>query len=117
MLPSIHRRPKGGQPGAVALWNLKMMTSYAVFVQNTLKLSLALWALASNTLTFSLKRRKNRENFRSRRRRAVSNTPLFPVHGSLSPSEQIPAGDHGRKASPMGARREGKGGTCPHPGI
>ena len=68
----VHRRPEGGgQPGAVASpWNLKMMTSYAVFVQNTLKFSLAPSALASNTLKLSLKRRKNREKFRLRLRRA-----------------------------------------------
>ena len=34
-----HRRPEGeGQPEAVAPWNLKMMTSYAVPMENTLKL-------------------------------------------------------------------------------
>ena len=51
-------------------WNLKMMTSYAVPVEDTLKNALAPPALASNTVTMSVKRRKNHENLRLRRRRA-----------------------------------------------
>ena len=59
-----HRRPEGGgQPGAVGpLWDLKIMTSYAVSVQNTLNVSLATSALASDNPKFSLNRQKNREN-------------------------------------------------------
>ena len=41
-----HRRPEPPPP----LWNLKMMTSYAVPVENTLKFSLAPSAITSNTL-------------------------------------------------------------------
>ena len=48
----MHRRPKGGLPGAAAPWNLKMVTSYTVPVENTLKCSLAPSALAINTLNF-----------------------------------------------------------------
>ena len=47
----------GGQPGVVAPppWILKMTTPYAGSVQNTLKMSLAPSALASNNLKLSLK--------------------------------------------------------------
>ena len=44
-------------------WNLKLMTSYAVPVENTLKYSLAPSALASNTLKLSLERRKKSLKF------------------------------------------------------
>ena len=47
-------------------WNLKMMTSYAVSVQNTQQFSLALSTLVSNTFKLSLQRRKSL-NFRSAR--------------------------------------------------
>ena len=61
---------RGGNLGQLhPPWNLKMMTSYAVAVQNIPKFSLAPSALESNTLKFSLKRRRNRENFRSRLQR------------------------------------------------
>ena len=51
---------RGWQPGAAAPppWNLKVMTSYAVPVEDTLKFSFAPRSLASNTLKLSLKRRK-----------------------------------------------------------
>ena len=42
----VHRRPEGVTWGSCPPWNLKMMTSYAVFVQNALKFSLAPFALA-----------------------------------------------------------------------
>ena len=59
-----------GEPGTVApLWNLEMMTSYAVSVQNNLRFSFAPSALASNTITSSLKRRKSCDNFRSARQK------------------------------------------------
>ena len=81
-------------------WNLKLMTSYAVPVENTLKYSLAPSALASNTLKLSLERRKkNRKNFRLRLRRAekighfCQPTRFCP---KLPPSGKIPAG-----AAPM----------------
>ena len=51
-------------------WNLKKMTSYAAVLQHTLKFSLAPSALATDTLYFSLKRAKKRENFRLRLRLA-----------------------------------------------
>ena len=62
----IHRRPEGGATwgSCPPPWNLKMMTSYAVAVENTLKFSLAQSALASTTLKLSLQRQKNRANFR-----------------------------------------------------
>ena len=91
-----HGCPEGGQPGAVAPhpWNLKIMASYAVSVQNTLKFLLASSALASITLKVSLKRRKNRENFRSRLRRA-KNRPCSRDHAGLPPCGKIRAGAHG----------------------
>ena len=51
---------RGGQPGTVASfpWNLKMMTSHAVPMENTLKFSLAPSTLASNTVKLSLTRKK-----------------------------------------------------------
>ena len=49
--------------------NLKKITSYAAFLRNALKCSLALSALAINTLKFSLKCRKRHKNFRLRPRR------------------------------------------------
>ena len=86
---------RGGQPGAVAPhpWNLKIMASYAVSVQNTLKFLLASSALASITLKVSLKRRKNRENFRLRLRR-TEKRPILSVPEILHPSEKIPTGSH-----------------------
>ena len=102
-------------------WNLKMMTSYAVPVENTLKFSLApsalksnivssrgfapLWknscgrpchrpsALASNTLKSSLERRKNREIL-VRAFGAPKNRSFLSVHTGLPPSGKIPAGVH-----------------------
>ena len=50
-------------------WNLKMMTSYASLLWNTLKFSLAPSALAIKTLTRSLKCRKSATNFLLRLRR------------------------------------------------
>ena len=53
-----------GAGGALApSLNLKKMTSYAAFLRNALKFSLALSALAINTLKFSLKRRKKAQKF------------------------------------------------------
>ena len=69
------------------------MTSYAVSVQNTLKLSLALSALASNTLKFGL-RRKNHVNFGLRLRRAEKYA-IFASSCGLAPSGKSPAGAHG----------------------
>ena len=44
-----HRRPEGGATwGSCPPWNLKMMTSYAVPVENTLKLSLKRWKNRNN---------------------------------------------------------------------
>ena len=58
-ITSSERTTWGSSPSP---WNLKMMTSYAVSVQNTLKFSLAPSALASNTLKLSLKRWKKSQN-------------------------------------------------------
>ena len=65
-------RRGGGKGGALAPlpWNLKHMTSYAAVLRKTLKFSLAPSALAIDTLYFSLKRRKKRNIFRLRLRRA-----------------------------------------------
>ena len=86
-----------GQPGAVApppplTWNLKMLMSYAVPMENTLKFSLAPLALASNTLKLSLKRRNNRENFRAVG--APKNRSFLSVYAVLPPSGKIPAVAH-----------------------
>ena len=56
---------RGGQPGTVASspWNLKMMTSHAVPVENILKFSLAPSTLASNTVKLSLTRKKKSRRF------------------------------------------------------
>ena len=70
------------------------MTSYSVSVQNTLNCSLTPWALAPNTLKLSLKRRKRRENFRSRLRRAEKQVILGSPRGSAPPSGKVPAGAH-----------------------
>ena len=70
-----------------------MMTSYAVPVEITLKFSLVPSALASHILKLSLKRRKTRENFRSRLRRAEKQVILVSPHG-LAPSGKIPVGVH-----------------------
>ena len=90
-----HRRPEGGQPGAVAPppWNLKMMTSYAVPMENTLKFSVAPSVLASITLKLSLKRRKVAKLF-VRAFGEPKNRSLLSVHAVLPPSGKIPAGAH-----------------------
>ena len=50
MTNCCQKRPQGKLGYSCPItWNLKMMTSYAVFVQNTLKLELMPSALASNT--------------------------------------------------------------------
>ena len=51
--------PEGGNLAQLPpTWNLKMMMSYAPFMHNIVKLFLAPWALASNTLKLSLRCRK-----------------------------------------------------------
>ena len=72
------------------------MMSYAVPVEDTGKFSLAPSALASNALKFSLQRRKNRENFRSRLRRAKKLVVFVSLRGFAPPSGKIPAGAYGR---------------------
>ena len=73
--------------------NLKMMTSYAVSVQNTIKFSLAPPALASNNSKLNLKRRKIRKNFRCAES-APKNRSFLSVHAVLPPSGKISAGAH-----------------------
>ena len=91
---------RGGQPGAVAPpWNLKMMTSYAVPVENTLEFVLAPSALASNTFKLSLKRRKIAK-ISVRAFGAPKNRSFLSVHAGLPPSGKIPAGAHGFGAMP-----------------
>ena len=53
---------RGAGEGTCPSWNLQKMTSYAAFLWNSLKFSLALSALAINTLEFSLKHRKKHKN-------------------------------------------------------
>ena len=60
----------GGGKGALAPLELEKMTSYVAVPQNTLKFLLAPSALVTNVLYFSLKRRKKRNYFRLRLRRA-----------------------------------------------
>ena len=81
----IGARRRGGNLGQLPPpWNLKMITSYDVPVENTLRFSLAPSALPSNTLKFSLKRR-NRENFSSRLRRAKKYVIFVSPRGFAPP--------------------------------
>ena len=61
---------RGGRGALAPPLEFEKMTSYAAVLQNTLNFSLAPSALATDTLYFSLKRRKKRNNFRLRLRRA-----------------------------------------------
>ena len=68
-------------------WNLKMMTSYAVLVENNLKFSLAPSALASNTLKFCL------ISFAPSARRKMGHF-CQSARFCPPPSGKIPAGAH-----------------------
>ena len=63
-------RRGGARGGTCPPLEFEKMTSYAAVLQHTLKFSLAPSALATDTLYFSVKRAKKRENFRLRLRRA-----------------------------------------------
>ena len=92
-----HRRP--------SQWNLKMMTSYALPVENTLKFSVAPSAPAWHALKLSLKRRKYLEKFRSRLRRAVKKI-IFVSPCGFTPSGKIPAGAHEHNCALVGNGRK-----------
>ena len=87
--------PGGGGAtwGSCPPWNLKIMTSYAVPVENTLKFSLAPSALALFTLKLRLKRRKIAKIF-VRAFGAPKNRSFLSVLAVLPPSGKIPAGAH-----------------------
>ena len=89
-------------------WNLKMMTSYAVLVENTLKFLLAPSACASNSLKFSLHRRKIAKFF-VRALGALKNSSFLSVRAVLPPSGRNPAGAHGQI---MMVRREARLDYC-----
>ena len=88
-----HRRGGATYRAVAPYWNLKMMTSYAVSVQNTLKILFAPSALATTILECSL----NRQNFRSRlpptARRKIGD--FLSVIEVFPPSGKILADTHG----------------------
>ena len=84
----------GGTRGALAPFEFDKMTSYAAFLQNTLKFSLAPSALVLDTLYFSLKRREKTQKFSlapSARRKMVNflygaeNASTFLSVGGFAP--------------------------------